>query len=316
MTYAGRRTDRWMPVVWALASALALGGAASGAATDGHDDTEAVLDGDAPVPLELENEGVPDDEDALGEQEAGSGPALPLLRGGTPPYRVGERLRFSIYWGPLHVGTSVVEVKEIREVNGRPCYRVVARTRSNAVISAVYPVDDTVETYMDVDGLFSRRFIKKLNEGGYHCDEETMFDVENGIAYWQSYRNGKKKEYAIPDAPQDSLSLVYFLRGHKLEPHSQYKATVCADEEVYELIIESRGTRTLKMSRRAGGRRRAIEVEPKAKFKGIFVRKGRMWVWVSDDESRLLLRMVTKIPLGSLRMVLAEASNVGPRERR
>ena len=119
-------------------------------------------------------------------------------------------------------------------------------------------------------------------------------------------------QYAIPEAPQDSMSIVYFLRGHKLEPHKKYKAVVCADEKVYDLVIESRGTRSLKLSRRAGGRRRAIEVEPKAKFKGIFVRKGRMWVWVSDDEYRLLLRMVTKIPLGSLRMVLADARNVGP----
>lgn len=311
-----RRQGLAIPILRGLAVLLALGGGPAAAARASRDAPDVPAADGADFDAAFDEDLLLDDSETDDGGDDGAVESLPPLRGGTAPYRVGERFRYSIYWGPLHVGRSIVEVKEIKEVNGHPCYRIVARTRSNAVISAVYPVDDTVESYVDVEGLFSRRFIKKLNEGRYHCDEETLFDVENGVAYWQSHRDGRTKEYAIPEAPQDPLSLVYFLRGHKLDPRSRYKATVCADEKVYEMLIESRGKTTLRMSRGAGGRRRAIEVEPKAKFKGIFVRKGRMWVWVSDDDQRLLLRMVTKIPVASVRMILAEAKNVGPGAKR
>ncbi len=222
-------------------------------------------------------------------------------------FRIGERFKYGIHWGILNVGSSVIEVKGIEEVDGHPCYHVVARTRSNAVIAAFYPVDDTVETFIDVEGLFSRKFIKKLNEGNYHADEETIFDVDRGIAYWKSHRNGKTKEYGIPPEPQDVLSLMYWLRGQDLKPNSKYKFQVCADEKVYTVEMESRGRKKVRLARKAGGKQTAIEVEPvKAEFQGMFVRKGRIVIWVSDDEKHYLLRMIGKIPVASIKMILQE----------
>ena len=190
MTAMPRRQGLAIPILRGLAVLLALGGGTAAAARDARDAPDIPAADGADFDAAFDEDLLLDDNGTDDAGEDGAVESLPPLRGGTAPYRVGERFRYSIYWGPLHVGRSIVEVKEITEVNGHPCYRIVARTRSNAVISAVYPVDDTVESYVDVEGLFSRRFIKKLNEGRYHCDEETLFDVENGVAYWQSHRDG------------------------------------------------------------------------------------------------------------------------------
>jgi len=41
----------------------------------------------------------------------------------------------------------------------------------------------------------------------------------------------------------------------------------------------------------------AFLVEPLAKFKGIFLRKGKLWIWFSSDARRLPLVVKTKIPI-------------------
>ena len=48
----------------------------------------------------------------------------------------------------------------------------------------------------------------------------------------------------------------------------------------------------------------AILVEPIAKFKGIFMSKGKMQVWVTDDSRKIPLLMKSRIPVGSLVAVL------------
>jgi hypothetical protein len=53
-----------------------------------------------------------------------------------------------------------------------------------------------------------------------------------------------------------------------------------------------------------------IQVEPLAKFEGLFVRKGRMWIWLTDDERRIPVLMKSKIPVGSITAVLEKIEGV------
>ncbi len=87
-------------------------------------------------------------------------------------FPVGEELVYHAHWGLFHVAESRTTVNWTNH-EGRALLAVRIRTKSNKVISTVYPVDDTVETLIEPNTFLPVSFSKVLNEGRYHTDEVT-----------------------------------------------------------------------------------------------------------------------------------------------
>ncbi|HKJ89286.1 MAG TPA: DUF3108 domain-containing protein, partial [Gammaproteobacteria bacterium] len=43
-----------------------------------------------------------------------------------------------------------------------------------------------------------------------------------------------------------------------------------------------------------------VKVRPRLKTDGVFSRKGKLWVWFTDDERHIPVRMRSKIAIGSV----------------
>jgi hypothetical protein len=56
------------------------------------------------------------------------------------------------------------------------------------------------------------------------------------------------------------------------------------------------------------GKLSTLRLEPTMHFPGIFVRKGRMVIWV-EEETRIPVRMNVDIPIGSITVTLSDAEN-------
>jgi hypothetical protein len=52
-------------------------------------------------------------------------------------------------------------------------------------------------------------------------------------------------------------------------------------------------------------------VEPVLKYPGIFENKGKLTVWVTDDQRRIPVLMRSKILIGAISAVLEEVGTVG-----
>ena len=83
--------------------------------------------------------------------------------------RVGEKLVYSVRYGFIRAGEASLEIAGVEEVGGHPCYHVVSLARSNSFFDRIFRVRDRVESWMDRDFLFSRRFHKSLREGSTSC---------------------------------------------------------------------------------------------------------------------------------------------------
>ena len=102
-------------------------------------------------------------------------------------FPVGEKLIFGIRWGLVPVGQAVAWTEWVEE-NGRWLIAIRLRTKTNKVLSAMYPVDDFVESIVDPVTFLPLRFVKKINEGGTHVDQLTQFDHAARKAVWESPR--------------------------------------------------------------------------------------------------------------------------------
>ena len=227
------------------------------------------------------------------------------------PFPMGERLEYRLYWGWIHAANSVTTTDWI-EVEGKKYIRILSRTQSRSVLDKLYPVDDTLETLIDPDTLLPWRFVKIQNEGRHHKDELTFFDHKAGIAKWRQIRKDgevRTKEYPIEADTRDLLTFMYMTRGESLQANTELVRKVMADEKIYEMLIHIGDRKRVKTKKY--GKVSCLETVPEAKFEGLFVRKGKMDLWLSDDDRRLMVKMVVDTPFANVKMKIHRVSG-GP----
>ena len=103
------------------------------------------------------------------------------------------------------------------------------------------------------------------------------------------------------DDPLDEGGFLYFVRTIPLVVGQSY--------EFHRYFMPDRNPVRLKVLRKErvtvpAGTYNAIVVQPIIKTKGIFSEKGQAEVWLSDDSSRILLQVKSKLSFGSLNLYL------------
>jgi hypothetical protein len=224
---------------------------------------------------------------------------------------VGEKITYRLYWGYIPVG-SAVSWTEWAEYRGRPVLAIRLRTLSNKIIEKLYPVDDTIESLVDPETFLPLQFSKNLSEGKTRHHEITTFDHTNLVAHWESKLTGKKRVFTLTPGLRDIPSLMYYLRTHPFKPGTREQFSVMADDKIYDLWLNVEKKESVNLP--LYGRVPSIKTEPEASFEGLFVRRGRIWVWVSDDKRCVATQIVGSVPVATVRAVLWQIEGPGTDE--
>jgi len=206
-------------------------------------------------------------------------------------FGVGERLEFSITYGPIVAGTAVMEVKEITRYNDHRCFRLVSTAESNKFFSVFFKVDDRVESLMDVYGLFSLHFEKHLREGKYRADRYVDFDHSQRLAF------AAEDTIPIKQYVQDALSSLYYVRTLNLHPGNSVFVENHSDKKNYSLEVKVLRRERVRVP---AGEFDCLVVEPMLRASGIFKHKGKLTVWLTDDRFRIPVLMKSKVAVGSI----------------
>ena len=239
-----------------------------------------------------------------GELSPETDPDLPPPPEVELPFPVGEKLTYSIYWGWIAVGKSVATTEWVWEEDAWRL-RIRFRTRSNGVLSSVYPVDDLVETLVDPVTLRPLIFHMDLQEGRHQRLETTVFDWNTLQAHYTKKHDDKEDEvktYEIKPDTRDIVSFMYFLRKTSFEPDSTYEFEVMSDEKLYDLTVNTRDVDRIKLD--TYGKVPSLRMDPEAQFQGVFVRKGKMRVWLSTGERQILTKLFLDTPFANVRLLL------------
>jgi hypothetical protein len=199
------------------------------------------------------------------------------------------------------VGWAEFKTRWITE-NGRKLLALRAVARTNWVADKIYPVDDEVETIVEPDTFLPLRHTCRIREAQHRRHDRILFDHGRKRAQWMSLAQGKQQEIAIESDSRDVLSLAYFMRSKEFKVGQQEKFRVAVDNKLYELAVT--GLSVEKLDVGGLGRTECIKVEPRAKFGEIFVRKGRIWLWFSNDRRHLCALMGVRLAVASLKAVL------------
>ncbi len=206
-------------------------------------------------------------------------------------FGVGEHLEFEISYGPIKAGSAVMEIKEIVELDGRNSYRVISTAKSSKFFSAVYRVEDRVESFIDVAGLFPWKFHQKLQEGKHHADRWAVYDQVNHTV------TTNRETLEIPPYVQDVLSIMYYARTREMTVGDTLYIDNHSGRKVYPLAVKVMRRERVKVP---AGTFDCLVVEPMLKAGGLFKHEGRIWVWLTDDRMKLPVLMKTKVIIGTV----------------
>jgi len=225
------------------------------------------------------------------------------------PFPVGEELHYRIYWGFIYVGSTVITSKWVDE-DGRRLLLIRYRTKSSSVLDKLYPVDSVAESVVDPATFLPIRFTKNLREGRHRYHEITHFQHDAGLAHWESLVKDMVNVYPIDKDTRDIISFVYSLRTQEFPIGEEKHFRVMADEKIYDLY--AKGTKFEKVKLKEYGKVESLRIDPtKAEFDGVFVRKGKIIVWVSRDRRRLCTRLEAEVPFANVKAILYKVSGPG-----
>jgi LysM repeat protein len=216
-------------------------------------------------------------------------------------FNVGEKLTFAVQYGSITAGYATMSIPEAVDQSGRPVYHIVAEAKTHPFFEHIFKVQDRIESYIDADYLFSWRYEKHLHEGGYQADAAYLFDQRAG----RMREPAKGKDEAMPIGSQDVISCFYAFRTMDMTVGSEHSIRVSADDmKNYELKVNV--LRKERVSTLAGDFD-CVVVQPHLTFQGVFQQKGEVFIWLTDDERRIPVKVESKIAIGSININLQDA---------
>jgi len=213
--------------------------------------------------------------------------------------RVPEKLIYSLSWAGIPVGTATQEIADEGEVR-----RIVSTARSNAWLSAFFPINDRTDSFTTKEEPFpgkSYYFRMQIREGRRARDREITFDQAGRKAVFHDRMGGERVEIPIVDNTYDIYSSFIHARFLDLKVGKPVYMHILDGKELQR--IEIRVLRKERVSTPLG-EFETIAIEPMVKPEGFFEGKKGTTIWLTDDARRIPVKAQTRVAIGSVTALL------------
>ncbi len=237
--------------------------------------------------------------------------ALLFLLSSLNSFTDGEKLVFNIKYGFITAGQATLEIEKDSFRGNVDIYRITSTARTTRFFDRIFRVRDEIESIVDKDSFYSHRFTKRLQEGRYRQYRIHFYYPEQGFTLYNRYDFDKgrfnEERMEIPGETQDILSAFYWARTQDLKPDSSIFVHVTADGRNYEAEVKVTGPETVNT---IWGEMECLVLHPILEGEAIFRQTAEIYIWVTNDEHRIPVKLQSKIVFGSFYAELIEAFNV------
>jgi hypothetical protein len=220
------------------------------------------------------------------------------------PFVVGETLEFTVRYFKLEGGRFTMTTKPMVEVNGKKSYHFAYQARSSSVFSVFYAVDDRADTYVDYEDLVPYSYVISAKESKQVRDVKSYINHQARKAKTWDKKIKKNKdpeikeyEWSTDAYPQNVFSIAYYLRCFKLSVGKKLAVNVA--HEGKNIIMRAEVVRTEKLNTPIG-KLDTFVVKPSFEIDGVFKPVGDVYMWVTNDQYKRLVRIEAKIKIGTV----------------
>jgi hypothetical protein len=217
---------------------------------------------------------------------------------GPPPADLGK-LTYDIEWRLIHAGDAVLE---LHESEGR------MKLDSAGLVSALFKVDDTYTVRYEQSFCASESQMDS-KEGKRHRQTTVTYDRNQNRAAWverdvlDNNKILRKAQVDIPHCVHDVLGGILALRNSTLEPGQSTLAPMSDGRRAAQVKVDAQEREEITTP---AGTFKTIRYEANLMNGVIYQRKGRVFVWVSDDTRRIpvQIRLRLAFPIGTVTLQL------------
>ena len=228
-------------------------------------------------------------------------PALSIVPVDKVPFEVGE---IDLTWLALPAGKGVLEVRDGTTIQGRPTFHLWGNVLSSKMVDTIYHVDNTIESFIDQAGFIPYKFLLSMFETAQKKETRVVFDHPNEKALYWSKRISQKwgdqdidKTDSIVPQSRDMFSALYYARALNYELNKKQNFWVY--ENGQNLNIELMPV-AREMITSGAGVFQCWKIKVDVKLNGVLRPTGDLYMWLSDDSKKYLVRFDAKIKIGSL----------------
>jgi uncharacterized protein DUF3108 len=210
--------------------------------------------------------------------------------------QTGERLTYDISWLNILAGTAVMEVMADGAAADSSRAKLVTTAQSRPAITKFFPVDNRVESEFDFRTQLPQHMVFRRREGKNKEDFEYTFHHLEGTV--TAVKNGTTEILPIPAGTQDIISCLYYVRNQlPMKPGASLMMNIHHDKKNRQVEVRVEKIETLEGT---WGRAETAQVLVIMPFKGLFINKGNIRVWLTTDERRIPVRMKAKVIIGAI----------------
>lgn len=211
---------------------------------------------------------------------------------------INEKMKFDVYWMGIYAGSAYVLVKGDSE-----SIKISSEVNSAAFISNFYYVHDKAESIIEKGKPKYFRLIQI--EGKHRGDKEVKFDYDAGeITFINNIKNKMSVHKGIDKIFMDVLSGFFYLRTFQIDKSKSIFVDIFDSDKF--ATVEVKVLKEEKIETSDGKEISALLVKPELTTEGLFKRKGDIFIWISNDEKKIPLRIETKVPVGKITAELKE----------
>src|SRR6185369_3944502 len=212
-----------------------------------------------------------------------------------------ETLNYRICLQGIPVGSAILQARR-----DKGDVWLTLKITSDAVISNIYPVDDLIET-RHINGNFIISRIRQ-KEGSFTGDRGFTLFLRDKSVFWIDLLTKKSVREAIPNSEVvDILSGLYYLRNRQLQVGKSETVHIYDSDTYAAVPLDVLQRETIRLPDLSEVT--SLVIQPKLKTDGIFKRTGDIRIWLSDDEYRVPVKIVTSIALGTVTAELVSAES-------
>jgi hypothetical protein len=214
------------------------------------------------------------------------------------PFAVGEKLTFILKWGFVPAGEAVLEMLPPKKINGEDANHFVLAARSNSFVDHFYKVRDRIESFTDPGMTRSVHYIKKQREGSTDKDIVVTFDWDEKTARYSNYGEFIDPIPLLPGTFDPLGALFYTLLAIGTDVDEVSRPVTDGKKNV---IGRARVVKKERITVPAGTFD-TYKLEPVMKDVGGVFKKSKnakLHVWVTKDSRRMLVKVKSKVIVGS-----------------
>jgi hypothetical protein len=206
------------------------------------------------------------------------------------PFQVGERLTYDAKINSIRAGSATLSVEGLETVRGVGTFHTIFDIRGRVLFKKFA---NHYESWFDTTNLVTIRHVQKTDD----VDKRYEFYPAKKIYI----KNNDGVENASVSQPLDEGSFLYYLRSIPMEVGKTYTVDRYYYAQKNPIVITVTRKERIKVP---AGEFDAFVLKPVIKSNGLFSVKSDAEVWLADDRARTLLKLRSKLPLGTLYLEL------------